>query len=95
MPDLVKEPAPEIIPDVVPSETVSVLPEAIETALPLNVVIVPLALKAVVPAPDKLVNVAAPLVEVKLSVPAFVTAASERLEAPRFKAPALIAVEPA
>ena len=50
--------------------------------------------KAVEPAPDKLVNVAEPVVEVKLSVPAFVTAARLRFEAPRFKVPALTAVAP-
>jgi len=92
---LVKEPSPEITPEVVPAETVRVLPEAIETLLPFNEAIEASELKAVVPAPDKLLNVAVPLVEVKLSVPAFVTAASVRLAAPRFNVPALTAVAPA
>ncbi len=79
----------------VPSETVRVFPDAIETALPLNVVTAASALKAVVPAPDKLLNVAVPLVDVKLSVPALVTAARLRSDAPRFKVPALTVVFPA
>ena len=84
-----------MMPDVVPLETVSVLPEAIETALPVNSETEAFALKAVVPAPDKLVNEAEPLVDVKLSVPALATAARLRSDAPRFKVPALTVVVPA